>query len=463
MFDVLGISPTRDSKAIRRAYSIALKQIDQQTQQAAFEHLRAAYERALEWARRADDTQICAEDLPPKPQPITALETSASAEPSAAAAPPATTPAAADFRPRQPQMELQVRQGGGENGRRLARQRARAISQWVHALMQADDQGLAPLWAQIDADPALLHLDAAYEMSSALMNALAERPDGRLQLYQDACARYGWEQQELGLRGGNVVAPLVRQLEEERAMWRRHRRDYRKEHERVIRRVRRDANPSWRKAQRNLAALHRMKNQVPLWLALQMPPGRHQVYLDAAMRVPRYAPVLASVLGTVRKWWWLTLLAVLFIGGAIGEMAKGPSDGRSSAPVLEQTGNVPPLSPPGLKWLTLVPETVRPSGEQVYLIRDSSAPSAGNFQRRLIVPRPTYPFRADLLKQEGTTVVGLKIFPSGRVEGSIDRSSGSPDLDKAALAIARDVRVEGDLPAHVSVAQIPITFALTRK
>lgn len=459
MFDVLGISPTRDSKAIRRAYSVALKQIDQQTQQAAFERLRAAYERALDWASHAHDAQVDGVDSLANPEPSTAADTSTPAQPTAATA----TPATVDFRPQQPQMEVQVRHGDNENGRRLARQRTRAISRWVQALMQADDRSLASLWTKIDADPALLHLDAAYEMSSALMNALTERPDGRLQLYREASARYGWEQQELRLPGRNTVAPLVQQLEEERAIWRRHRRDYRKEHERVIRRMRRDANPSWRKARRNLAALHRMNNQVPLWLALQMPRGRRQAYLDAAMRVPRYALVLAAIRAAVRKWWWKVLLAGIFIGVVVSELTKSPSDIKSNTPALGQTGNRPPLTQPGQKWLVLVPETVRPSGEQVYLIRDTSAPSAGNFQRRLIVPRPVYPFFADLMKQQGTTVIGLKIFPSGRVEASVDRSSGSPDLDEAALAAARLVRIEGDLPAHVSMTQIPITFTQTRK
>jgi len=50
-FDRLGIAPVRDAKQIKRAYALALKAIDQQTEREAFETLRKAYEAALAWAR----------------------------------------------------------------------------------------------------------------------------------------------------------------------------------------------------------------------------------------------------------------------------------------------------------------------------------------------------------------------------------------------------------------------------
>lgn len=462
MFDVLGIAPTRDSKVIRRAYAAALKQIDQQTQQAAFESLRAAYERALDWARHAQDAQPSVMDVARAPEPVTALDpalTPHSPEPPADT--PAPVPPAADFRPQQPKMNVQVRQASGENGRRLARQRARAISQWVQALMQADDQQLASVWTQIDADPALLHLDAAYEMSSALLKALTERPDGRMPLFRAASARYGWGQHESRLPGRDAVAPLVQQVEDERAIWRGHHRDYRKEHERVIRRMQRVAQPSWRKARRNLPHLHRMHNQVPLWLALQLPPGRREVYLDAAMRVPRYALVLAAIRAAVRKWWWVALVAIVLFAFYL-ERGNRPSDRKVNEPASRYT-STRPLATLKEQWFALTPEATRASGEQVYRIEDPTAPGGGNFQRRLIVPPPAYPFFAELMKQEGTTVISLQIFPSGLVVASVGNPSGNPYLDEAALAAGRLARVEGALPDIVSRVQVPFTFTLTRK
>lgn len=57
MWDVLGLEPTTDRGAVRRAYAARLKSIDVDRDPAAFIRLRLAYERCLEWeGPRADDS-----------------------------------------------------------------------------------------------------------------------------------------------------------------------------------------------------------------------------------------------------------------------------------------------------------------------------------------------------------------------------------------------------------------------
>jgi hypothetical protein len=63
----LGIEPTLDARAIRRAYAIKLKSIDQATELERFERLRAAYSSAL--ARIEDQAPALARDEP-APTPI---------------------------------------------------------------------------------------------------------------------------------------------------------------------------------------------------------------------------------------------------------------------------------------------------------------------------------------------------------------------------------------------------------
>ena len=52
IWDELGIPPARDAKAIRRAYAARLKRLDPDSDPAAFQRLRQAYEAALEQAAR---------------------------------------------------------------------------------------------------------------------------------------------------------------------------------------------------------------------------------------------------------------------------------------------------------------------------------------------------------------------------------------------------------------------------
>lgn len=469
MFDVLGIAPTSDAKAIRRAYAAALKQIDQQTQQAAFEQLRAAYERALAWARHHQDQPAPGEIDAARPE-AEAVADAAGQTPAQEAAPPeAATPAAVDFRMNQPQVKVHVQThaDGPESTRRMARQRTRAIERWVQALMLADATQLDDLWRQIQADPALLHLDAADEMSAALLHALAQRPDGRMALFRDASARYGWNQAGFQLHGRPGVPALVDQLEQERAIWRGHARAYRKGHERVIKLLQKTPAPSWRLARRVAGHIHRMRNQVPLWFTLQVPPGRHEAYLDAAIRVPRYALALDSITAFVRNWWWLALIVLVVANGVYKD---GVFKELYPKPGTEQKTQATGLRLPSAQSdrkvderITITQEALRPNGDRVFLISDSIVPTTRNFARRLIVPPMNYPSSSALKNQEGQVVLGLHLSAAGVTDAWVIKSSGFSEIDQGALWTLRRGRTEGDFPPSGNVVQFTVTFTSSKK
>lgn len=473
MFDVLGIAPTSDAKAIRRAYAAALKQIDQQTQQAAFEQLRTAYERALAWARHHHDQRPPGGSVQDRPEAETdaATEAEAKAEARKAVGSDAGPSAAAsvDFRMNQPQVKVHVQThaDGPENTRRMARQRTRAIERWVQALMQADATQLEDVWRQIQADPALLHLDAADEMSAALLHALAQHPEGRMQLFREASSRFGWNEATFQLPGRPGVPALVEQVEHDRALWRRHTRAYRKAHERVIKLLQNKPGPSWRQARRVAGHVHRMRNQVPLWFTLQVPPGRQEAYLEAAMRVPRYAWVLDTIITFVRNWWWLALILMVVLngmsqdGGLKGLYQQATPEQKAQATGMKLSATAPDRKIDSRIKMSL--ETIRPNGDHVFLISDTVAPKNRNFAPKLIVPPVRYPFSSRFRDTEGQVVLGLQLSAAGVSDAWIVQSSGVGELDQGALWTLRGARTEGDFPPGGFMAEFTVTFTPPKK
>ncbi len=460
MFDILGIAPTHDARAIRRAYAAALKQIDQQSQQDAFERLRGAYERALAWAKH----QAQADSAPTPIAPAADADT----ETAAAPLPAPAVPAPPDFALRQPaqKMQVKVHPPGADDWqagtRREARHRARAVEQWVQPLMQADADGLAKVWQDIEADPIMQHLDSGHELSNALMRALAASPYGKMALFRQASKRYAWAEIGTGAGDRRGVPTLMHQFAQEQAAWQRFTRAFRSQHESILRKLQRQASPSRRMVKRWAPYVQRMQSQIPFWFALQVPADHMRAFAAVADTLPRntgQAPTggLAGAWLFVRKWWWWVLMGSVILASVL----KDPPPPRKpdihapglSTPIGQTAARLAPLPVDDMARLERLPGA--PAGERHYVLR-GPIPGAQDPTRNLllIVPDP------DLVpRYTGTTIVELQVSSWASITVTVAQSSGITDLDRGALAAAQRVRVQGIVPAGGLTLRIPYEFA----
>jgi hypothetical protein len=179
---VLGIAPTKDISAIRRAYAAKLKVTRPEDDRAGFERLRAAYEFALSWARQ----QVA--DAPSDSETSQAhaivVETTA---------PPVEKHAVAD-----PEREI-VRQAFVE----------------LHALLRSD-RGSSPeasaTLAKILESPALVNISTEQWVEAQLANLLASYIPASDELLDRATARFRWASVEPELDRTPAVEAILSRL-----------------------------------------------------------------------------------------------------------------------------------------------------------------------------------------------------------------------------------------------------------
>jgi len=354
MFDVLGIAPTAQATAIRRAYAAALKRIDQQADRVGFERLRAAYEGALRWA--------AAQPAGVEPGAVTAGASDAGAGTADAATvdvgsratPPGPVAAVAPvipyvgFSPPQPVQRVVPRQSEGEAGRNALRRRSRAVGQWVVELMRTPPAQLPAQWRRLAADPDLQHLEATAQLSDALLRALAAEPDGRLALYQLAADRFGWEQ----LTPSSQETPQqqwVQLVMSQRETLQHCKRGTRRRHEQVIARMLRTPEPGWRLARKLDPYVRPLCTRLGAWLTLQVPRQVQDNWLAAAQSAPGRARVLGGGWAVLRRGWWIFVIL-----NALYQVFMKPDVQRPAPPPA-----LPQAAPPQYRYL---PPAASPQG-----------------------------------------------------------------------------------------------------
>jgi len=201
-FELLEIEATQDARLIKRAYAVALKRLDQETQAQAFAQLRQAYEQALGW--RADGEDADEHETP-------AVEQAAPTPDNIEPANPLTRPAVECAHPAQHTVALEVETLNSVFGR------------FIKAVSQDPENAAESLEKALKTD-VLISLQGreAFEMELVGWLYRHERPLWG-SLFEVAAIRFGWGHRTCFLSGGNWLALRVRQWchwQEEEASWR---------------------------------------------------------------------------------------------------------------------------------------------------------------------------------------------------------------------------------------------------
>ncbi|RTL46657.1 MAG: hypothetical protein EKK53_02990 [Burkholderiales bacterium] len=250
----LGLRPDADARAVRRAYALQLKQIDQATQLPEFQALREAYEAALVGiARREAEAAQARAEAPP-------AEPGDTREPPATAPDPTPSTSAADS----PAAEAAALPTAGA----LADDVFKAFHARAAAGFADEDDATAAL-AQSLADDRLLNLEARtiFEWQVAHLIMAGWQP-GHEFLFGPACLAFGWEQDRAHLRIFGQLGAALDAAINEKLIFFQHPPGAFDRLAQVIRRLRSDQPPTKRLLQEDYPLVQLLVQRYPNWLRL---------------------------------------------------------------------------------------------------------------------------------------------------------------------------------------------------
>lgn len=473
-FARLGIAPTSDQKAIRRAYAAALKRIDQAADPEGFAALRGAYEFARVWAelQHADPdglpsaSQDGSTDLAwqaAAPERGTSLDGEreilhATHGTAHAAEPLQTGPQAP--RPSHdvsPASEAYVHADPQPPSRAELEE---GIARWTQRLMQAPDAEVAQTLDSALADVMLGHLEARDALARSVAQALREQPDGRLALFNTARRMFDWNGVGAAfphdLELSSWVAMLLDQIEHY-------------SHLPLPLRVRLDAvlvlahrlaAPDPVQALWHGKDFERLLSHAPDLMVLDLGQARIQAWRDASARCARVRAGRQWLIANKMK---LALAAVCLMGLAL--MYRDGRDGTTyekPQPTRAQLLD----SRVAVQAEQAAPEA-QPCAPQPALSRPLGCPVLDSPQAMpepwptampatlLIIDRPklSYPRDAKLRAAKGKVWVRVMLDAQGKVQRSVVQlSSGDSALDLGAIETARGVRM---MPARQEGHAVP--------
>lgn len=268
----LGLDPSADERAIRRAYAQKLKRIDQETDPTAFQALREDYEAALNWVRRLAQASQQSE-----PSNAGASSGSSRAEaqqdeaqdaPVQSYAPPKVMPQLR--RPASPPAAANPRTDASTE---TAAAFARFYDAFAHEAGQASSRLDAHEWQakleEVLASDTLVSL-AAHDLFELHMASLLARgwKRGHEVLFVVAVNVFRWEEDARHARRLGQAGTAIERALFERAVFDRQDSNIRARQRIVIQRLRDPADPTRKELASSFLTLEQVVASFPTWLAI---------------------------------------------------------------------------------------------------------------------------------------------------------------------------------------------------
>jgi|GEM_PF-537341 len=468
----LGLRPDADERAVRRAYAVELKKIDQETQAERFQRLREAYEAALYWARHVREAEAAQEiqaatanaqtsgDVAqPHPQPVT-VPAPATHDEHAPSLPPA-----ADADRTVPRHDS-----------------VRDIMVALDTRLQEDPlqtvrEATVLLEATLE-DPRLLDMDARvlFEANIAHLLACGWRP-GHEYLFEAALVVFDWRTDSarllrLGQAGHLVDRAIVEQ--DAQAQQSPADRDTQRQYLELLRHT---ADPGPQALALGLGRVMHAAHTYPTWLRLTMDTANIEHWrernADLARSTVQNQPSMASAHSGSITASQMTAWFVAFCGAVIlifllrtvatGEGNQGTATANAAAAragaaaMAEAIRKLPTSqsSPPSLSGLpdsSANDATARWPALQAP-INGKTGTNAPSAQRPATEPDPpvaqytkqphvAYPTMSKRLGEQGRVVLKVMVQPTGSVsDATVLQSSGFARLDAAAIDAVRGAQV----------------------